>query len=258
MIILETESGDPDDLLVIAYLADKGLAAVNMHPGTNEQVGLVRDVLKECGINVPVGGTGSTKNCVSSFYRSIYPDFKPQEPDKAPSDILKEFLPQGAKVLTCGLPKNIDGIPGIDDWYAQGGYVSHDLMPEKFRLEKFKGVQECQSFNFSNRKLIERCIANSKIRHFISKNICHGVIYDKTRNAKNPVIKRIMDVYLKEHDQKAFHDLLAAFALLHPEFMEWAEVEMYYVENRVGCRLSPGSNTFISIGYDADKFWDTI
>ncbi len=256
MIILDTESGDPDDILVIAYLADKGLAAVNLHPGTNEQVGLVKAVLKECGVNVPVGGTGSTKSCVSSFYSQIY-DFKPQEPDGAPSDILKDFLPKGAKVLTCGLPKNIDGVQ-VEDWWAQGGYCPHDLMPEKFRLPKFKDVQEIQSFNFSNRRLIQRCIENTKTRHFISKNICHGVLYDKTRTSKNPVIKRIMDIYLQRHDQKAFHDLLAAWAMLNPQFMEWAEVEMYYVENRVGCRLSPGSNTFISVGYDADKFWGTI
>jgi pyrimidine-specific ribonucleoside hydrolase len=258
MILLDTETGDPDDILVIAYLADKGLSGVTMNPGTDEQVGLVRSVLRELGLDIPVGANRVVKenSCVSDFYPKIY-SYKPETPDYTSKDLISKQLEEGAKILTCGLPKNIDGI-SLKEWWAQGGFAGDSVMGSRVILDKFKGLETCQSFNFSNRRLIERCIANSKQRHFISKNICHGAIFDKTKSAKNPVIRRIMDIYLQKHDGKAFHDLLAAWAMINPEHVQWEEVEIYYEQNKVGSRLCKATNTFISVDYDADKFWDSI
>ena len=256
MIVLDTGSGDPDDILTIAYLADKDLAAITLHPGSDLQVGLVRSVLRELGLNIPVGGTGSPKNCVSPFYQKVF-KFEPEKPSGANGTILKAYLNQGAQLLTCDLPKNQDGLY-VEDWWAQGGFAGDSVMGSKPILEKFKGLETCQSFNFSNRRLIERCILNSDRRHFISKNICHGAIFDKTKTSKNPVIQRVMDIYLQEHDGKAFHDLLAAWAMLNPDGVDWAEVEIYYEQNKVGSRLVEGTNTFISTGYDVERFWSTI
>jgi pyrimidine-specific ribonucleoside hydrolase len=258
VILLDSETGDPDDILVIAYLADKGLSAVTMNPGTDEQVGLVRSVLRELGLNIPVGANRAIKerSCVSDFYPKIY-SYKPEEPDYSSKDLINKQLMDGAKILTCGLPKNIDGIP-LKEWWAQGGFAGDSVMGNRTILDKFKGLETCQSFNFSNRRLIERCIASSEVRHFISKNICHGAIFDRTKSAKNPVIKRIMDIYLQKHDGKAFHDLLAAWAMMNVEHVQWEEVEIYYDKNQVGSRLVKGTNTFISVDYDAEKFWASI
>jgi pyrimidine-specific ribonucleoside hydrolase len=262
MIILDTETGDPDDIMVVAYLAYKGLHAVTLNPGTDEQVGLVNSVLRGMGVlvagDIVVGGNRVVKerSCVSEFYSKVY-DFKPEEPDGVAKELIQYYLDKGAKILTCGLPKNMDGLK-VKDWWAQGGFAGDSVMGNRPILEKFKGMETCQSFNFSNRRLIERCITNSEQRHFISKNICHGAIYDKTKTAKNSTIKRIMDIYLQKHDGKAFHDLLAAWAMLNPNDVEWEEVEIYYDKNQVGSRLCKGTNTFISVGYDADKFWSSI
>ena len=156
-ILLDTETGDPDDILVIAYLADKGLSAVTMNPGTDEQVGLVKSALRELGLNIPVGGNDIDKNCVSAFYRKIY-DYKPEKPNGSCQEIIADQVNQGAKVLTCGLPKNIQNVQ-LDEWWAQGGFVGDSVMGNNPVLEKFRGLETCQSFNFSNRKIIERCIA---------------------------------------------------------------------------------------------------
>ena len=71
-------------------------------------------------------------------------------------------------------------------------------------------------------------------------------------------IHRIMDIYLKKHSGKACHDLLAAWAMINPNSVEWEEVEIYYDQGKVGSRLKSGTNTFISVGYDKDKFWGSI
>jgi len=258
MILLDTESGDPDDILVIAYLADKGLSAITLNPGTPEQVGLVKAVLKELGLNIPVGGTDvkREKSAVSDFYNKIY-DFKAEKFDVLNSELADEYLAKGAKLLTCGLPKNYRG-KHIKNWWAQGGFAGDSVMGDRPVLDKFKGLECVTSFNFTDRRTIQNCIENSDERHFVSKNICHGVIYDKTRSSKNPVIKRIMDIYLKKHGQKAFHDLLAAWAMLNPDAMDWEEVRIFYDTGKVGSIKEKGTNTFISVGYDADKFWSTI
>lgn len=261
MILLDTETGDPDDIMVIAYLADKGLSAITMNPGTDEQVGLVKAVLKELGLNIPVGGRDpklppKTKNCVSDFYSKIY-DYEPAKPDALNSEIITEYLAKGAVPFTCGLPKNFDGVK-MKEWWAQGGFAGDSVMGSHPILPKFKGHESVTSFNFTDRKLIERCIENSEKRHFISKNICHGAIFDKTKTAKNPVIKRIMDIYLQRHDGKAFHDLLAAWAMMNPDSVDWEEVGIYYEQGKVGSEIKKGTNTFISVNYDKDKFWDSI
>ena len=260
-IILDTGTADPDDILTIAYLAEKGLlSAVTLYPGSDAQVGLVKTILRDLGLKIPVGGNSAkaTKDFVSPFYSKVF-KYVPEQPDAQAKDIIKDQLTNGARILTCEAPFNLDGLD-ITEWNAQGGYCPPELMDPSQVLEKFKDVKVCQSFNFGSPSLIDRVIAKSQKRTFVSKNVCHGVKYDKTIHSrtKDGMIKRIMDVYLRDHAEKAFHDLLAASCLFDRDICQFKEVEMYHDKNLWGCFEKTGSNTFISVGVDKERFWSTL
>jgi hypothetical protein len=260
-IILDTGTADPDDVLAICYLADKGvLDAVSLYPGSNRQVGLVNTILRELKLSIPVAGNASKadKDFVSPFYSKVF-KFVPENPDAQAGEMIKDFLAKGSKILTCEAPFNLKGLH-IPEWNAQGGYCPHSLMEESQRLEKFKDMETCQSFNFGSPTLIDSLIADSDKRTFVSKNVCHGVKYDKNTHAtmKDGMIKKIMTIYLRDHDEKAFHDLLAASIIFDRDICQFKEVEMYHDKNRWGCFEKEGSNTFISVGVDKDKFWRNI
>jgi len=256
-ILLDTGTADPDDVLTIAYLVDKGLSAVTLWPGSDAQVGLVKTILNEMGrSDIPVGGNGYRKDCVSGFYSKVF-DYKPMSPDGLCKDIAKDFINE--TILTCEAPFNLDGLD-LNEWYAQGGYAPPSLMHPSQVLTKFKDVETIQSFNFGSPSLIDRLIGRSKKRTFVSKNVCHGVICDRTilPRIKNPMIKKIMDVYLSEHSGKAFHDLLAASIIFDRDICEFKEVEMYHDKNKWGCYAKENTNTFISVGVDKERFWNTF
>ena len=57
-IVLEMETGDPDDFLTLLRMLDYpdlNLKAVVLNPGAPEQVGLVRWALERFDKNIPVG-----------------------------------------------------------------------------------------------------------------------------------------------------------------------------------------------------------
>ncbi len=259
-IILDTGTADPDDILTICYLADRGLEAVTVYPGSDAQVGLIKEILRQLGLKIPVGGNASKahKDFVSPFYSKVF-KYKPESADAQAPELIKEHIAKGSKILTCEAPFNLDGIH-IPDWHAQGGYCPHNLMEESQRLEKFKDVETCQSFNFGSPSLIDRMIANSDKRTFVSKNICHGVKYDRETHKimKDGMIKKIMEIYLQGHGEKAFHDLLAASVIFDRDICQFKEVEMYHDKNKWGCREKSGTNTFISVGVDKTRFWRNV
>jgi hypothetical protein len=85
-VLLDMETGDPDDVITLCILASNpniNLLAVTVMPGTNEQIGLVKLILKEASLNIPVGSyrIGYPKKCVSNFYYKWLGDFQPQNPD---------------------------------------------------------------------------------------------------------------------------------------------------------------------------------
>lgn len=255
-ILLDTGTADPDDILTVAYLADKGLSAINLWPGSDAQVGLVKSILRELGLNIPVGGNGYKKDCVSSFYSKVF-SYSPEKPDALCKDLAKDYVDH--TILTCEAPFNLDGLD-LKEWTAQGGYAPPQLMSSDQVLDKFKDVDSCQSFNFGSPSLIRRLMTRSTKRTFISKNVCHGVIYDRAIHATMPdgMIKKIMDIYLKEHSGKAFHDLLAASTLFDRDICEFKEVEMTNDANKWSCFEKPGTNTFISVGVNKERFWKTF
>jgi pyrimidine-specific ribonucleoside hydrolase len=89
--------------------------------------------------------------------------------------------------------------------------------------------------------VIETDQIESKI--FISKNVCHGVIYDKTMHQRvkqykdnNPGLNLLVDgmeCYLNKKSCKAFHDPLAACVAIEPDICKFEKVEIYREKRKI-------------------------
>ena len=72
-IVFDMETSDPDDVFTLCALATHPwarLVAVTVTPGSNEQVGVVKHVLRRLGVEVPVGAfhAGRPTGSVSEFH----------------------------------------------------------------------------------------------------------------------------------------------------------------------------------------------
>src|SRR5262249_36109185 len=107
------------------------------------------------------------------------------------------------------------------------------------------------------------------VRRFVSKNVCHGVVYDQAMHKHFAAVKegsrslaliwQGMEVYLRRQEEgKAFHDPLAACCAIDESIGTWAEVEVYREKGEWGSRLCPESGTWIITGYDPERFLATL
>ena len=155
---------------------------------------------------------------------------------------------------------------------VQGGFAGDNIMPPELILEKFRGKITCPTFNLNGDvKSALKVLASDKIDHrfFVSKNVCHGVVYDQAMHdfmaphqARNPGLQLMfngMTKYLaKTPSGKAFHDPLAACTAINPSICRFERVELYREKGEWGSRRSEKPNALISIQADMDKFRKTM
>ncbi len=321
-VVWDMETGDPDDFITLLFLLghpDVNLKAVTVTPGTPDQVGVVRQALRWFGRDIPVGafnldhqtksmreGTGPGKGrhgargvCVSSWHYKAYGDMPPSR-DAAPGpEVLRATCDASTTLITGGPLKNLGGamkLPGfhVGRLVVQGGFAGEGVVPTERQLSKFRGMITCPTYNLNgDPKSALEALRYPGIgsRRFVSKNVCHGVIYDrrlharieaeKDKNRSLELIWKGMEVYLDKNagknsrsdglsepevresapeamGGKAFHDPLAACCAIDESIGEWAEVELYREKGAWGSRLSPGSGIWIIIGYDREKFFQTL
>lgn len=279
--IFDMETSDPDDVMTLCLLANhsKGnLKAVTVTPGTDEQIGLVKHILKETGLNIPVGAfkPGHQEKILSDFYYK-WLKFKPERPNDEAYKIIKETTKNFPNLcLLTGAPLNnlskISTTIHLKRWVAQGGFAGDNIVPEANRLEKFKGLITCPTFNFNgDPETAINLTSNQNIqkRYLVSKNVCHGIIYDENMHKRFNAVKnksaglnltfRGMDIYLeKRKGGKKFHDPLALAVALDTSVCEFEEVNIYHKGNEWGARHMPGSNTFISVKADVEKMLNVL
>lgn len=203
-VVFEMETADPDDFMTLLWLADHptvDLIAVLVTPGGRDQCQLVRWALNLCNRDIPIGALHGAdwwktqeaqKNRVSGFHYKVYgEDIKDTDSGVVASgpDLLCErlCLNENVTVVVGSAPKNIGAlfrkVPDhpLHRWVQQGGFAGDNLVPEEDRLEKFKGRITCPSFNPGGawKQTLELCASESiEQRRFVSKNVCHGVIWD--------------------------------------------------------------------------------
>ena len=289
-VIWDMETGDPDDFITLLLLLGHpqvNLLGVTVTPGTPDQIGVVRAALSWFGRSIPVGafdlehqtpamraGTG-TSSCVSGWH---YKAFGPMPPsrDAVPGPALLRELAGPTTTLITGAPlKNLGGairLPGfaLGRLVVQGGFAGEGVVAPEDQLAKFRGFVTCPTYNLDGDPTSAlEVIASPAIaeKRFVSKNVCHGVVYDDhfhaavtARKAERPsldLIWRGMEKYRAKRGEKKLHDPLAACCAIDPSIGTWAEVELYR-ERGWGARLAPGSGIHIITKYDRAKFIATF
>lgn len=302
-LVFDMETGDPDDVMTLALLLGHpwvDLKGVTVTPGTPHQIGIVRHILCKLHRNeLNVGafnldhvkgrGTPAEKyvTCVSEWHYKTFGNIPPSRDAEEGWHTLYRALSNGATLLTGGPVKNLGALlrnfddknpflsPFPFDWVAQGGFAGEGVVPAPLQLDKFKGMVTCPTYNLNGDPESALLALKSpfvKQKTFVSKNVCHGVVYDqefheRLRRAVRYIedgpqcrslkfILHAMDSYLYQHSGgKKFHDPLAACCAIDPSIGTWAEVELYRERGGWGARLSPGSDTRIIIDYDREQFF---
>jgi len=277
-IILDMETADPDDFLTLLLLLGHPgvtLKAVTVTPGAPDQIGLVRHALAWFGRDIPVGAHNidHARNCVSAWHYRTYGDIPPSRDAEPAAPLLTRMCDAGTTLVTGGPPKNLGAalkLPGfaLGAWVAQGGFAGDGVVPEDRQLPQFRGRAVCPSFNFNGApQAVGDALASPTIglRRLVSKNVCHGVVYDaalheqvgaaKQHSLSLRLIWQGMDAYLRRHPGgKKLHDPLAACCAIDPAIGTWAEVEVFDETGGWGARPATGSATWIITGYDHARF----
>jgi pyrimidine-specific ribonucleoside hydrolase len=283
-LAFDMETSDPDDVMTLCMLAHHpqvNLKGVTVTPGSRHQIGLVKHILKLLGKDIPVGAKNINhpKECVSEFHYSWLGQIPPADADGNGPDVLWQAhygTVHGFKII-CGA--SLGNLYAYSQRYVlipeaviQGGFAGDNVMPPELVLPKFKGKTTCPTFNLNGDvPAALGVLASDKIlrRTFVSKNVCHGVVYDSAMHEymqpyknNNPGLSLMidgMDHYLKRHPSgKAFHDPLAAAVAIDPSVCQFADVELYRHKGEWGSKESDKPNARISISVDMDKFRKVI
>jgi pyrimidine-specific ribonucleoside hydrolase len=279
-IAFDMETSDPDDVMALCLLCTHPgviLRAVTVTPGSRAQVGLVRYVLDRLDHkNTSIGSArpNHPKDCVSSFHYDWLGPIPPKSPDGTGSCVLQDVFHShpNTTVITGAALSNISAALGagviIPSMFIQGGFAGDSVVPEQYRLEKFRGRETCATYNLNGDVPAAKHVLESPSvlkRHLVSKNVCHGVIYDpatheRMMRVENPnpgfaLMREGMAKYLGKNPKgKAFHDPLAAMSTIDPGICEFARVQLYRDKGEWGSRLSDDSSTFIAINYNRERF----
>lgn len=286
-VIFDMETSDPDDFLTLCWLCSHpkiNLVGVTVTPGTQEQIGLVKRTLYECHnrfISIGSFDLQRQNGCVSDFHYSI-PGIKiePAKADGSGAEVIKDCLRKypNATLLTGAPLKNLHMFlktyPDIilQHWVAQGGFAGDSLVKPENRLAKFANRETCPIFNFNGDPqgaLLALSSNQIQQRTLVSKNVCHGISYDKNfhelfRSRQNfrpgmNLIFKTMEVYLQRHPKgKMLHDPLAACVMMQSDICEFEEVEVYRVKGEWGSRKAQNTRTKISVSVDPFKFQETF
>jgi pyrimidine-specific ribonucleoside hydrolase len=282
-VIWDMETGDPDDMLTLILLCghpDVKLKAVTVTPGSRYQVGIVRWVLEKFQFDIPVGAFNidHPKRSVSSWHYNVFGDIQPSDNAESGAHVIARVcLETGVTMITGGPLKNLgkalairNGELGLTRLVAQGGFAGEGVVPSEKQLKKFAGMRTCPTYNLngdpkSGLAVLSAGKEDIGERYFVSKNVCHGVVYDKALHERVASVKdkslsmsliyKGMDAYLRRKPLgKKFHDPLAACCAIEPTIGTWAEVELYRERGKWGAKLSSGSRTMIVTDYNHELF----
>ncbi len=287
-LLWDMETGDPDDFLTLLMLLGHPrveLLGVTVTPGTPDQIGVVRAALSWFGRQaLPVGAfdldyrprkplaTGQRGVCVSSWHYDAYGEL-PASSDAVPApELLRALCGPDVTLVTGGPLKNLGAALKLDGFtlghlVVQGGFAGEGVVPKEKQLAKFAGLVTCPTYNLNGDPASALAVIASKqigSKRFVSKNVCHGVVYDQAMHERFGAVRahsrsldliwKGMETYLARGSGKAFHDPLAACCAIDPSIATWAEVELYREKGEWGSRLSPGSGLEIITDHDHEKF----
>jgi len=282
-LIIETDIGhDPDDFFAICYLISAGvnIRAITITPGDPDQVAITKLILRETGLNIPIGvsklnrdklSSGSIHHSMLNKYGRSKIEAHDGPGDKIVGDVLKEY--PDCELFVIGPVSSIGKYlknhnVEIKRATMQGGFLGYNLhnFPCK-RLSKFENSVWQPTFNLNGDipAGLSFISANIKERMFVGKNVCHTVIYNrnthnrglKIKDRASELFKEAMDMYLKKHGEKKFHDPSAACCHLHPEIGSWVIGNTKRMEKGWGTELCENGDLILA-DIDYGMLWENI
>ncbi len=158
-------------------------------PGTPDQIGFLRYVLHRFNRNhFPLGVFNmDAKPGLSKFHLKIYDNTLISESRDALDgwEILLKYCDEKT-TLICGGPfKNVakaieKGGFKLGRLVDQGGFAGDNIVPQEKRLSKLNGRLTCPTFNLGADIKADKIVldySGIKEKYFVSKNVCHGVLY---------------------------------------------------------------------------------
>ena len=201
-VVFDMETADPDDYLTLLLLLghpEVDLRAVTITPGSRWQVGLVRRVLAEHDHDIPVGvrNLEHPKECVSSWHGRAYGAFDPSDDAVAAGPLLVDVCDADTTLITGAPVFNLGAACESPDfelgrWVAQGGFAGEGVVPTELQMEKFAGRTTMATFNLGGApKAALAALEHPGIaeRRFVSKNVCHRVVYDESFHERVGAVK---------------------------------------------------------------------
>lgn len=290
-VVFDMETGDPDDVLTLLLLASHPkvqLLAVTITPGSVDQISLVFWILKELELSdVRVGAQEWPRNAEKKCIRGrFYESFGRISEDslqgvETAAQVLLECCDEETTLLTGGPLHNLGHTLELHDfklgrWVAQGGFAGEGVVPRELQMEKFLGKQICPTWNFGgNRPAAEAALASKAISRkvLVSKNVCHRAVYDarfhaaflealKQSDQSEPKSTRAIALKLfcsamekyQRGEGKKLHDPLAMAAVVDEAVCSFREVHVFNDRQGWGSVLQAGTNTWISIDYNDERF----
>jgi len=285
-ILFDMETRDPDDMFALCFLTSHPaikLRAVTVNPGSKAQIGIVKTLLKRLNsAAVPVGSRNldTTRTAVSDFHYAFLNPVTEASPDAVAHELMAQvFTTFPECVLLTGAPLHnarllLNNHPEviIKRWVAQGGFAGDNIVPAVHRLSKFDGLTTCLSYNFcGDARPALAMLSSERVmqRDLVSKNICHGVVYDAAMHERmrafrsaTPGLRVIysgMEWYLQRNRAgKMFHDPLAACITVNREIAVFREVEAYRERGEWGAKPAENTGTHITIDVDKETFFRTL
>ncbi len=281
-LIVETDLGhDLDDFLALCYLVAAGarIRAITVVPGHPYQIALGRLLARELGLEIPIGFATRSSKSVSST--GVHRDLLARYGSSADAD------GQGVEVISHAwkrFPRAqffVSGpVTNVARWIAkerpdlsasratmQGGFVPYYVYWPAVALDKFKGRGCMPTFNLDgNRSASAKFIdATFACTRFVGKNVCHTIVYDRRAHRKidphnraGELFREAMDLYLRNHGAKKFHDPTAAVCHLHPEIGVWLKGKPELDSS--GWTFAPRDrgSTYALCDLDRARLWDRI
>jgi inosine-uridine nucleoside N-ribohydrolase len=282
-LIVETDIGhDPDDFAAICWLVSAGvrIRAILISPGDEDQVAVAKFLLHEVGCTAPVGVSHLVRGSYSAtaFHQTLLTQHRwplKMPPDGLGTDILRDVLrtDPGIPCFACGPMDSLGAFLKTGGHIAsvtiQGGFAPYSLYAPTVRVAKFDGQHEVSSFNLNGNPeaACQAFSAPGVIRRLVGKNVCHTVFYGRSEHDKimaisprNPAMalfRSAMSLYLTRHNDKKFHDPVAAVCHVHPEIGTWIRGRPYKENGKWGTHPDPAGD-HILVDLDRDAFWQHV
>ena len=286
-MIFESDIGhDPDDFWTLCWFIENNIKihGITIHPGYKDQVAFVKFVLKECGLDIPVGTLGkeSEKPGIQGqhgtfLHKYHYP--MREEADCNSVDLIKQFKDEDLFIIGpfTNVAKYIDTYPEgtFNKVFVQGGYISYEEMEKNgiiadIKKEHFVGYPKQPSTNVCGAsKYVEPLKARSNDISFITKSLCHTVrinrdiftqyFDEKPKNRGGELLREALDMYLGYGKQdKAMHDVVAAHFLIRPQYYKFLKGAMYCSGGKCWFDTSTDGKNNVAVAMDREQYWNDL